>query len=87
MSEAIRYQYYNLPATGGMVEIDPRILEYHPCREIWNLSEELARSLWQNHLSGHTPIRIRELSVVDGTRRIQAAIFLGLTAICVMRHS
>jgi hypothetical protein len=86
MSEAIRYQYYNLPALGGMAEVDPGTLEYHPCRTVLNMTPELARRIWESHLESHTPIRIRFRDIVDGTVRVQAALLLSITPIVVLRH-
>jgi hypothetical protein len=77
MCEVTRYHLYFRPA-GPRRKVDPRILRYHPCREILNLSESLAKQLLDGYDPKHAPIRVHNDIVVDGSRRVQAAVYLGI---------
>lgn len=83
MCEALRYIHHPREPQGDLIEVDPRILEYHPCREIWNMNDVIAKRLWQQHLDGHKPIRVLGSVIIDGSWRVQAAIFLGMSTIWV----
>jgi hypothetical protein len=80
MCEATRYHLYHKPA-GERRMVDPRILRYHPCREVLNMTRALAQTLWSWHFPNHIPIKVHNDIVVDGSRRVQAAVYLGIPEI------